>query len=52
MAGENAARLMRDRAAQLARRTAREMSLNGNPTGADAMRDLAVEIDALPVGGN
>ena len=52
MAGENAARLVRERAAQLARRAAREMSLNGNPEGADAMRDLAEEIGSLPIGGN
>ena len=52
MAGENAARLVRERAAQLTRRAARERGLNGDSEGAEALRDLADEIANLPIAGN
>ena len=50
MAGENAARLVRDRAAQLARRSARARRTLGAVEAAEALEDLANEIAAISTG--
>jgi len=51
MAGENLARIVRERAATLARRAAADRRNCGDPEGADVISDLADEIAAIPIGG-
>ena len=51
MAGENLARLVRDRAAHLALRYAVDRDTCGDPEGAAVIRDLADDIAAISIGG-
>ena len=50
MAGENLARLVRDRAVRLTCNLARDRRQMGDPAGADALLDLADEVRAIPIG--
>jgi hypothetical protein len=52
MAGENLARLVRERAARLADTAARARRQDGDTEGAEVIRDLAEDIRKLPIGDN
>ena len=52
MAGENKARLVRDRATAMARRASVRREQDGDPEGASLLDDLANEIAAIHIEGD
>ena len=52
MAGENKARLVRDRATSITRRASIRREQDGDPEGAGILSDMADQIAAIPIEGD